>query len=60
MYLARNDKNTVLMFCVAKHDQPNKLRFVTDCCVRNLPVYKKQTPLHNIDEVIELVAAYLL
>jgi hypothetical protein len=58
MYPAPNDKNAVVMFCVAKRDQPDKPRFVTDCRLRNLAVYKKQTPLPNIDELIELVAAY--
>ena len=58
MYSAPNDKNAVVMFCVAKQDQPDKPRFVIDCCLRNLAVYKKQTPLPNIDDLIELVAAY--
>ena len=46
------------MFCVAKRDQPDKPRFVTDCRLRNPAVSKKQTPLPNIDKLIELVAAY--
>ena len=58
MYPADNDKNAVVMCYVAKRDQPDILRFVTDCHLRNLAVYKKQTPLPNIDEVIELVAVY--
>ena len=57
MYPTSNDKNAVIMFCVAKRDQPNKPRFVTDCCLRNLGIYKNQTPLPNINELIELVAA---
>ena len=56
MYPARNDKNAVVMFCIAKRDQPDQPRFVTDCRIRNLAVYKMQTPLRNIDERIELVA----
>lgn len=48
------------MFCIAKRDQLDKLRFVTDCHLRNLVIYKKQTPLPNIDELIEIVAAYPL
>ena len=60
MYPASKDKNAVVMFCVAKRDQPDKPRFVTDCRLRNLAVYKKQTPLPNIDELIELLAAYLV
>ena len=59
-YPAPNNKNKVVMFCVAKRDQPDKPRFVTDCCLRNLAVYKKQIPLPNVDELIELVAAYLV
>ena len=59
MYPASN-KNGVVMFCVAKGDQPDKPSFVTDYHLRNLGVYKKQTPLPNIDELIELVAAYLV
>ena len=58
MYLASNDKNTVVMFCLAKRDQPDKPRFLTDCRISNVAVYKKQTPLPNIDELIELDAAY--
>ena len=58
MYPAPNNKNTVVMFCVAKRDQADKPRFVTDCRLRNLAIYKKQTPLPNIDKLIELVATY--
>ena len=58
IYIAPNDKNTVVMFCVAKRDQPDEPRFVTDCHLRNLAGYKKQTPLPNTDKLIELVAAY--
>ena len=56
MYPATNNKDAVVMFCVAKPDQPAIPRFVTDCHVRNLAVYKKQMPLPNNDEQIELVA----
>ena len=49
MYPSPNDKNGVVKFCVAKCDQPDKPRFVTDCRLRNLAVYKEQTPLPNID-----------
>ena len=48
----------MVIFCVAKRDQPDKPRFVTDCRLRKQAVYKKQTPLLNIDKLIELVAAY--
>ena len=58
MYPADNDKNAVVMCYVAKRDQPDILRFVTDCHLRNLAVYKKQTPLPNIAELIELVTSY--
>ena len=58
MYRAPNDKNAVVMFCIAKRDQPDKARFVTDCRLRNLGVYKKQTPLPNIGKLIELVVTY--
>ena len=58
MYLAPNDKNAGIMFCVTKREQPDKPRLVTDYRLRNLAVYKKQTPLPNIDELIDLVAAY--
>ena len=60
IYPLSNDKNAVVMFHVATGDQPDIPRFVTDCCIRKLAVYKKQTPLLNIDELIELVAAYLV
>ena len=60
MHTAPNDKNAVLMFSVAKWDQAYKPRFVTYCRLRNPAVYKKQTPLPNIDMLIELVAAYPL
>ena len=59
MYPTTNIQNAVIMFCVVKRDQPNKARFVTDCCLKNLATYKKKTPLPNIDNLIELVAAYL-
>ena len=49
MYLAPNDKNAVVMFSVAKRDQPDKPRFVTDCRLKNVTVYKKHTSLSNID-----------
>ena len=58
MYPALKDKNAVVMFFVAKRDQTNKPRFVTDCRFRNLAVYQKHTPWPNIDELIELVTAY--
>ena len=58
MYASANNKNAVVVFCVAKRDQLGKPRFVTNCCPRNLPVCNKQTPLHKIHELIELVAAY--
>ena len=58
MYSAAIDTNAVIMFCVAIRDQLDKPRFVTDCHLRNRAVYKKQTPLRNIDQLIELVAAY--
>ena len=57
MYHAPNYKNAVIICCVAKQDQLDKPWFVTDCRLRNLTVYKKQTPLLNIDRLIELVAA---
>ena len=31
---------------------------MTDYRLKNLAIYKKQTPLPNIDKLIELVAAY--
>ena len=58
MYAARNDKNAVVMFRVAKRDQPHKPRFVTDCRLTNIAVYKKQTTLPKINDIIKLVAAY--
>ena len=60
IYPTPKDKNAILMFCVAKRDLPDKARFVTDCRLRNLAVYKRQTPLPNIEELIELVAAHLV
>ena len=58
MYPALNNKNAVVMYCAAKRDQLDKPRVVTDCRLRNLAVYKKQTSLPNIDELIALVATY--
>ena len=58
LYLALNNKNAVVMFCIVKQDQPDKPRFVIDCRLRNLAVSEKQTALLNIDELIELVTAY--
>ena len=58
IYGASNDKNAFDMFCVAKRDQPDKPRFVTDWRLRNLAIYKKQTPLANINELMEEIAAY--
>ena len=52
MYTAPNDKNAIVMFCVATRNQPDKARYVTDCCLKNLAIYKKQTPLPNIDKLI--------
>ena len=46
------------MFSVIQYKQPDKPRFVTDCCLRNPAVDKKHTPLPNITELIELFAAY--
>ena len=45
------------MFCVAKRYQLDKPRFVTDCRLRNLAIYEKQTPFTTIDKLMELVAA---
>ena len=58
MYSALNNKNAVVMFSVGRQDQPEKPRFVTDCCLKNLFVYQKQTPLPNIVELSELLAAH--
>ena len=55
---ASNNKNAVVMFCVAKPDQPDKPRFVTDCPLRNLAVYKRHTLLHNIGKVIQIGTVY--
>ena len=60
MYPTPNDKNVVLMFSVANRDQLDKPRFVSDCGLRNLAIYKKQTPFPNIGKLIKLVAAYLM
>ena len=46
------------MFCIVKRDQPDKPGFVTDYRLRNLAVYKKHTPLPNINKLIELVTTY--
>ena len=58
MYHVPNDKNAIIMFRAAKRNLPNKPQFVTDCLRRNLAICKKQTPLTNINELIELVAVY--
>ena len=52
MYHAPNDKNAVVMFCVAKRGEPDKPRLVTDCLLRNLAVCKKKTRLPNIDKLL--------
>ena len=59
MYHTTEKQKEVLMFYVAKQDLPDTLRFVTDCHLRNLAIYEKQTTLHNLDKLIELVATYL-
>ena len=58
MYSAPNKKSADIVFCAAKLDQSDEPRFVIDPRLRNLAVYKKQTLLLNIDELIEWVAAY--
>ena len=58
LYHATNDKNAVVLFCAAKLHKVDKPRFVTDCCLRNLAIYMKQTSLPKIDKLIELVAVY--
>ena len=58
MYPAPDNKNAAVMFCIIKQDQLDKPRFVTNCHLRNLAIYKKRTPLSNIDKLIELVATY--
>lgn len=55
---ATNYKNALFIFYIAKRDQADKPRFVTDCWLRNLAVPKKHTSLPYIDELIELVATY--
>ena len=57
MHPAPNNKNAVDMFCVAKRNQPDKPRLVTDCWLRNLAGCKKEIPLPNVDKLIELVIA---
>ena len=46
------------MFCIGKWNKLDKPKFVTDCCLSNLAVCKKQTLLPNIKMLIKLVAAY--
>ena len=58
MYPAPNNLNIVIMFCVVKWDQLDKPRLVTNHRLRHLAVYKKETPLPNIDKLIEVVPAY--
>ena len=59
-YTATKDKNAVIMFCVAKRHQLDDPRFVIVFRLRNLAIYEKQTPLWNIDVLIELVTAYTI
>lgn len=54
MYAVSNDQNAVVMFCVAKQDQLDKPRFLTNCRLRIVAVYKKWTLLPNIEKLIEL------
>ena len=60
MYDAPNDQNAVVVFCAVKWDKLDKDRFVRGCRLRNLADYKKHTQIPNINELIELVAAYLV
>ena len=60
MYSTPNNKNNGVMFYLAKRDQSDKPRIVTDCRLNNLAVCRKQTSLRNIDNPIELVAAYVV
>ena len=45
------------MFDVIIRDPPDKLRFVIRNRLSNLGVYNKQTPLPNINDLIDLVTA---
>ena len=58
MYAPSNNKIAVVIFGVWGQNQQDKARFGTDCYLRNLAVYKKQTVLRNIKEWMELVGTY--
>ena len=58
MYSGPNHQNIVIVFCMAKQYPLDKPRFLIDCHLRNLAIYKKETPLPNIKELIKLVVGH--
>ena len=51
------DTNAVVMFTQPKRDRPKETRFLLDCTARNAVSIRNYTPLPNIGEAIEFVAA---
>ena len=57
VYRGVDDTNAVVMFTQPKRDRPKELRFLLDCRPRNAVTIQNDTPLPNIEEAIEFVAA---
>ena len=51
------DTNAGVMFTQPKRDRRKKTRFLLDCTARNAVTIRNYTPLPNIGEAIEFVAA---
>ena len=56
-YRAEEDTNTVVMFTQPKRDGRKEPRFLLDCRPRNPVTIRNHTPLSNIEETIQFVAA---
>jgi len=57
IYRSEHDINAVVLFVQAKRDDPTKPRRIPDARDRNEAVEANHTPLPNIGELMELVAA---
>ena len=57
VYRAEDDTNAVVMFTQPKRDRHKEPRFLLDCRPRHAVTITNHTPLPNIEEAIEFVAA---
>ena len=57
VYRAEDDTNVVVMFTQPKRDRHKEPRFLLDCRPRDAVTTRNHTPLPNIEEAIEFVAA---